>query len=178
MLQSKTWIVLSLVLTCIIAAVALSQVYTITQPVIDGQAAEALTASLSEVLPGTAEFSELEPGTVWSANDAAGNRIGIVFKASPRGYGGPITVVVGLDTTGRIAGLGIGADMKETPGLGQKAKEAWFRDQFRGKSESEVALKRDNGTLDAISAATITSRAVAKGVKQGMAQYLHYLTSK
>ena len=178
MLQSKTWIVLSLVLTCVIAAVALSQVYAVTKPVIDGQAAESLTASLSEVLPGASDFAELEPGTVWSANDAAGNRIGIVFKTSPRGYGGPITVVVGLDTTGRIAGLGIGADMKETPGLGQKARETWFRDQFRGKSESEVALKRDNGMLDAISAATITSRAVANGVKQGMAQYLHYLTSK
>jgi electron transport complex protein RnfG len=177
-LQSKTWIVLSLVLTCIIAAVALSQVYAITKPVIDGQAAEALTASLSEVLPGAADFSELEPGTAWSANDAAGSRVGIVFKVTPRGYGGPITVVVGLDTTGMITGLGIGADMKETPGLGQKAREAWFRDQFRGKSESDVALKRDNGTLDAISAATITSRAVANGVKQGIAQYVHYLDLK
>jgi electron transport complex protein RnfG len=178
MLQSKTWMVLSLVLTCIIAAIALSQVYAVTKPVIDGQTAEALKASLSEVLPGAAGFSALEPGTVWSASDADGNRIGIVFKTTPRGYGGPITVVVGLDTTGRIAGLGIGADMKETPGLGQKAKETWFRDQFRGKTENEVALKRDNGTLDAISAATITSRAVANGVRKGMAQYLHYLTSK
>jgi electron transport complex protein RnfG len=177
-LQSKTWIVLSLVLTCIIAAVALSQVYAVTKPVIDGQAAEALTASLSEVLPGAADFSELEPGTVWSASDAAGNRIGIVFKTSPRGYGGPITVVVGLDPTGRITGVGIGTDMKETPGLGLKAREAWFRDQFRGRAESDVAMKRDNGTMDAISAATITSRAVANGVKQGMAQYLHYLTSE
>jgi electron transport complex protein RnfG len=176
--QSKTWMVLSLVLTCVIAAVALSQVYGVTKPVIDGQAAEALKASLSDVLPGATDFSELEPGAVWSARDGAGNRVGIVFKVTPRGYGGPITVVVGLDTTGRIAGLGIGADMKETPGLGQKAKEAWFRDQFRGKSENEVALKRDNGTLDAISAATITSRAVTNGVRKGMADYLHYLTSK
>jgi len=177
-LQSKTWIVVSLVLTCVIAAVALSQVYAVTKPVIDGQAADALKASLSEVLPGAADFVELEPGVVWSAKDAAGDRVGIVFKVTPRGYGGPITVVVGVDTTGRIAGLGVGSDMKETPGLGQKAREAWFRDQFRGKSETEVALKRDNGTLDAISAATITSRAVTNGVREGMAEYLHYLTAK
>jgi electron transport complex protein RnfG len=129
-------------------------------------------------MPGASDFSELEPGAVWSAGDAAGNRMGIVFKVTPRGYGGPITVVVGLDTTGRITGLGIGADMKETPGLGQKATETWFRDQFRGKTESEVALRRDNGTLDAISAATITSRAVTNGVRKGMADYIHYLTSK
>jgi len=173
--NSKAWMVVSLVLTCTIAAVALSQVFSITKPIIDGQSADALKASLSEVLPGAAEFNELEPGTAWSGKDAAGNRIGIVFKTSPRGYGGPITVVVGLDTTGRITGLGIGADMKETPGLGLKAREAWFRDQFRGKSESEVALKRDNGTLDAISAATITSRAVTNGVRKGFAQYSHHL---
>ncbi len=178
MLQSKTWMVLSLVLTCIVAAIALSQVYGVTKPLIDSQAADALKASLSEVLPGAADFSELEPGTVWSATDAAGNRIGIVFKSTPRGYGGPITVVVGVDTTGRIAGLGIGADMKETPGLGLRAREAWFLDQFRGRTESEVTMKRDNGTLDAISAATITSRAVANGVREGMADYIHYLTSK
>lgn len=178
MLTSKTWMVLSLVLTCIIAAIALSQVYGVTKPVIDSQAADALKASLSEVLPGATDFSELKPGAVWSANDAAGNRIGIVFKTAPRGYGGQITVVVGVDTTGRIAGLGIGADMKETPGLGLKAREAGFLDQFRGKTESEVALKRDNGTLDAISAATITSRAVANGVRKGMADYLPYLTSR
>jgi len=66
--------------------------------------------------------------------------------------------------------------MKETPGLGLKAREAWFRDQFRGKTGDEVVLKRDDGTIDAISAATITSRAVASGVKQGIAQYSHYLT--
>ncbi|MBN2464550.1 RnfABCDGE type electron transport complex subunit G [candidate division WOR-3 bacterium] len=176
MVNSKAWMVISLVLTCIIAAVALSQVYSITRPVIDDQAAEALKASLSEVLPEAAEFAELEPGTVWSADDAAGNRIGIVCKTSPRGYGGPVTVIVGLDTTGRITAIGIGANIRETPGLGLKAREAWFRDQFRGKTESEVALKRDNGTIDAISAATITSRAVTDGVKQAITQYSHYLS--
>jgi electron transport complex protein RnfG len=168
--------VISLVLTCTIAAIALSQVYSVTKPVIDAQAAEALKASLSEVLPAAAEFAELEPGAVWSAGDASGNRVGIVCKTSPRGYGGPVTVIVGLDTTGRITGIGIGSNIKETPGLGLKAREAWFRDQFRGKTEAEVALKRDNGTVDAISAATITSRAVANGVKEAIAQYSHYLT--
>lgn len=175
MVNSKVWMVLSLVLTCVVAAVALSQVYAVTKPKIDGQAADALKASLAEVMPLAAAFSELESGRVWAATDSMGNRVGIVFKASPQGYGGPIEVVVGLDTTGHITAIGIG-DMKETPGLGLRAREPWFRDQFRGKAASELALKRDHGTLDAISAATITSRAVVNGIKQGISQYLHYLT--
>ncbi|MBM3323456.1 FMN-binding protein, partial [candidate division WOR-3 bacterium] len=139
------------------------------------QAADALRASLAEVLPAASTFTEFEPGTVWSGHDASGARVGIVFKTQPRGYGGPITVVVGLDTAGIITGLGVGTDMKETPGLGLKARENWFRDQFKGRPADQVRLKRDNGTLDAISAATITSRAVTDGVRQGMEKHLHYL---
>ncbi|MEO0077941.1 MAG: FMN-binding protein [candidate division WOR-3 bacterium] len=175
MTTSKAWMVLSLVLTCTIAAFALAQVYVVTRPTIERQAAEALQSSLAEVMPEASTFTELEPGTVWSGNDVMGTRVGIVFKVSPRGYGGPITVVVGMDTTGTITGLGIGADMKETPGLGLKARESWFRDQFRGKAADQIRLRRDNGTLDAISAATITSRAITNGVRQGMEQHFHYL---
>jgi electron transport complex protein RnfG len=175
MTKSKAWMVASLVLTCVIAAFALAQVYAVTRPTIERQAQDALQASLSEVLPGAATFSELEPGAVWSGDDASGARVGIVFKTSPRGYGGPVTVVVGMDTTGVITGVGIGADIKETPGLGLKARENWFRDQFRGKTQDQVRLRRDNGTLDAISAATITSRAITDGVRQDMERYLHYL---
>ncbi len=176
MVQSKAWMIVSLVLTCLVAAFALSQVYAVTKPRIEGQAAAALQASLAEVLPAATTFTELEHGKVWSGNNGSGIRVGIVFKTQPRGYGGPITVVVGLDTSGIVTGVGIGADMKETPGLGLKAHESWFRDQFRGKTADQLRLKRDNGAIDAISAATITSRAVTDGIRQGIEQHLHYLT--
>jgi electron transport complex protein RnfG len=174
--RSRVWTVLSLVIVCVVAAVALAQVYGVTKSTIEKQAADALESSLRSVLPAAATFEEAESATVWLGRAADGSLAGIVFKVAPRGYGGPVPVVVGLDTAARVIAVSVGAGgMKETPGLGMKAQEEWFRVQFAGKAGDEVKLKRDGGTVDAISAATITSRAVASGVREGIEKYAHHL---
>jgi electron transport complex protein RnfG len=66
--------------------------------------------------------------------------------------------------------------LKETPGLGIKVREDWFRDQFRGKKSEELLLKKDGGELDAVTAATISSRAVVNGVREGIERYVQHLT--
>jgi electron transport complex protein RnfG len=86
-------------------------------------------------------------------------------------------VLIGLDLTGRIVGLKVASaaeGMKETPGLGLKATEDWFARQFVGL-DSATALKKEGGTIDAISGATITSRAVARGVAQAIRKYSEHL---
>lgn len=176
-MKSRTWTILSLVVTCTIAAFALAQVYVATRPKIEQQRKEALQAALSLVLPAAVRFEELETDVVWKGTDAQGGTVGIVFQATPQGYGGPIPVVVGFDTSGVIVGIGLGTELKETPGLGLRAREDWFLSQFRGKTGTQAALKNDGGTLDAISAATITSRAICKGVSEGIEHYRHYLDS-
>lgn len=168
--------VLSLVIVCVVAAVALAQVYRITRPTIEKQAAIELEASLRSVLPAAATFEEAESATVWLGRRDDGTLAGIVFKVAPRGYGGPVPVVVGLDTAARVTAISVGAGgMRETPGLGMKAQDDWFRAQFAGRAGDETRLERDGGTVDAISAATITSRAVARGVHEGIEKYARYL---
>jgi electron transport complex protein RnfG len=66
-------------------------------------------------------------------------------------------------------------NLKETPGLGLKAAEPWFGAQFVG-ADSTVRLRKEGGTVDAISGATITSRAVARGIAQGIRKYASRLT--
>ncbi len=57
--------------------------------------------------------------------------------------------------------------MVETPGLGTKADEPWFKKQFVGKTNADkIKVGKDGGTIDAITAATISSRAVCVGVKK------------
>jgi len=178
MMQSKVWMVLSLVIVCLVAGFGLSQVYLITLPKIEQQKKDALNTALTTVLPQARTFQELEPGVVWAGLDSLGAKVGIVFRAAEQGYGGPVPVVVGVDTSARITAISIASPaegMKETPGLGLKALEPWFRNQFAGKTASEVKVKKDDGPLDAISGATITSRAVAKGVRLGLEKYVHYL---
>ena len=74
-------------------------------------------------------------------------------------------MVVGIDLKGRVAGIKI-ISMNETPGLGMKASGSNFLKQFMGKtSKSPLKAKKD---IDAITGATITSQAVADGVKQAL----------
>jgi len=97
-----------------------------------------------------------------------------------KGYSGPIEIVVAMDDTGeRIAGVRIKSH-SETPGLGANAVvirygeiEPWFLDQFSGLGPEEIFLKADspNGAVDAITAATITSRAVTDCVREAATDF-------
>jgi len=73
----------------------------------------------------------------------------------------------------RIAGPSEG--LKETPGLGLKATEEWFRNQFRGKTAAELRLTKEGGTIEAITGATITSRAVIDALAEGLTNYQELL---
>lgn len=176
-MKSRTWMVVSLLVTCLVAAFALSEVYAVTKSQIDKQRADATESALAQVLAGAAGFREMEKDSLWYGLDSAGTKMGIVVRSGVRGYGGPVPVLVGLDLTGRIVGIKVASPaegLKETPGLGLKATEEWFWKQFVG-GDSTVALKKDGGKIDAISGATITSRAVAKGIAQTIRKYSEHL---
>lgn len=172
-MNSKAWMVISLLLTCAIAAFALAQIYSVTLPKIEQQKVDATNSALSLVLPAAKSFKPVEPDSLWYGLDSAGAKVGIVFRCGERGYGGPVPVLVSLDMTGKILGLKV-EDLKETPGLGLKAREEWFARPFVG-ADSTVRLRKDGGTIDAISGATITSRAATKGISQGIRKYASHL---
>ena len=95
-----------------------------------------------------------------------------VFMTSiaPDGYAGKITLVIGIYADGQIAGVRV-TNHSETPGLGDKIeieKSSWIK-QFDGLSlantpESDWLVKKDGGTFDALTGATITPRAIVKSV--------------
>ena len=172
-MNSRTWMVVSLLITCLLAGFALSEVYAVTKPKIEQQRADATRSALIQVLPAAQTFKEVEKDSLWHGLDAAGAKVGIVVRSGARGYGGPVPVLVALDLTGRVVCIKV-EDLKETPGLGLKAREDWFARQFLGL-DSTVALKKDDGSIDAISGATITSRAVARGVAQAIRKYSEHL---
>jgi electron transport complex protein RnfG len=96
----------------------------------------------------------------------------IAFETSASGFGGDIGVIVGFDVeNNKLAGIGI-TTCTETPGLGLRVKEENFTNNFRGKSlEDNIAIKSDDGVIDAVSGASISSKAVCTAVNQGIAQY-------
>ena len=96
--------------------------------------------------------------------------VGYCFKAEPKGYGGAISMIVGVDTECKVTGVAI-VNMSETPGLGAKAKESSFTDAYKGKTSgikvNKSGAPKDN-EISAISGATITSKAVTEGVNRAL----------
>ena len=94
-----------------------------------------------------------------------GKLAGYCVQVTTNGFGGAINMMVGVDAVGKVTGVSI-LSMSETAGLGARASEPGFLGQFQGLS-GQPMLKKDDaqrGEIDAISGATITSRAVTHGV--------------
>ena len=80
------------------------------------------------------------------------------------GYGGDITLMVGFKTDKKTVISYKVLAASETPGLGMKLKTPEFADQFAGKDGRALKVKKDGGEIEAITSATITSRAVCRAI--------------
>ena len=113
--------------------------------------------------------------SVSAAKDTSGNDIGYVINVtSHEGYGGDITVSMGIDNEGTVKGIEL-LKISETAGLGMKAKEPAFKDQFKDKNVTQFAYTKTGASsdfeIDAISGATITTKAVTNAVNAGIEYY-------
>lgn len=159
---------------CVIAAGSLAKVYDVTSVIIKKNEKELDEKKRKEIIPQATIFEErqVDGKPVYIGKDTEGKAIGTIFKIAPRGYAGPINAMIGVDNDGKILAVSITKlDQAETPGLGTKTTQPKFRDQFKGKEGNDLKLKKDGGSIDAITAATISSRAVANGVYEGIEWY-------
>lgn len=109
------------------------------------------------------------------AVDSSGKTLGYVFSVTnPEGYGGDVTLSVGIKNDGTVNGYET-LTINETAGLGMKAKEDEFKSNFKNKKADTFTVvkdgsgKNDDSKIDAISGATITSKAVTSGVNSCVA---------
>ena len=186
---------LALCLITLIAGLLLGLVYKITKEPIEKQNEKAkLNAykSVFEQLSYTENVSEEEiesakkaisdekydcatVNEIVKAYDADNKYLGLIITVTDScGYGGNIKMTVGIDSTSVITGLEF-LEINETAGLGMKAKEAAFKNQFIGmKTEYVKCVKggaTGQGEYDAISSATITSNAVGDGINAALISY-------
>lgn len=163
-----------LFVVCGLAAGSLSFVNLATKDRIAAFAREEKVAAFQRIFPNADSFTERPPAeegaevTDWDAV-AGGSVVGSVHLLRPMGYSGTIDVVFGEDSAGVLTGVQV-LSHTETPGLGAKITTPTWTDQFKGKTRDQVALRKDepNGAIDAISAATISSRAVTRAVHDAM----------
>ncbi len=169
----------SLFLICVVVTALLALTNAVTAPKIDALAVETQEASKKQVLSSAASFSEekqIEKDgvsyTYYDGLDSDGSVMGYVFVTSAKGYGGDISVMVGVLGDGTVAGVNI-LSINETAGLGMNAKNQSFLDQFLGKS-GEIGVAKNNPSdteIQALTGATITSSAMATAVNTALSLY-------
>ncbi len=181
----------SIVLTCVclVSALGLAGTFVLTEGKIQLRKKQKLSKALAEVLPAAKRFETLEPkvqgGDMYVGLDETGKRVGFAVIGDRQGYSSRIQVLVGMEpdlTEPKIIAIDI-VDQQETPGLGaniqaeSSGKTLWsvlgiakeredfppsFKDQFKGKVVNKL---RVGSTIDAITGATISSRAVVAAVR-------------
>ena len=161
----KPIVVLSVI--CIVITGALALTNDITAPMIEEATRAAQEKARQELLPDAAGFTKVEGISVANVSDVykADNGVGVVVTASAKGYGGTMTVMVGINADGTIRQIKV-TEQAETKGIGSKvAGDPAFWIRYEGvKAEQPVVV-------DALSGATISSKALNAAVNSAVEAY-------
>lgn len=165
---------LSLLIICTVITFFVALTYNITKDTIRDRELEALNAAMSEVLPEGDNFSDItndfkESFDTVKVDGVYKSGAGMVFSLLTPGYGGDVSVIIGIGDDGVIKGVRLGSN-NETPSLGKQAEESFFTSRFDKLSSNENIME----TVDAISGVTITSTAVKRAVETACDQYNKY----
>lgn len=167
--------VICLTLVCLVCAAVLGSIYSVTKDPIDATRAAQDKAAIAKVLPEGGEISDplaVGSGGVieYSVQTAADSSVlaYAVKTVTTEGFGGNIVLMVGVLPDGTVYNTTV-LEHSETPGLGAKCTEenSHFREQWKG-FKGVLAVTKDKGDVDAITASTETSRAYTKAVKQAV----------
>lgn len=161
---------------CLIATLVLAVTHEITKPLIEDKLRIEEETALKAIIPDADSFNEKEADEISYFEAMRDNRlVGYCVRVTGNGYNGFIRMIVGIDLNGEIQGVKI-LEHQETPGLGSKInevllgeKEPYFLRQFKGKQARSVAVKKD---IDAITGATISSRAVTVAISLTVSEFL------
>lgn len=167
---------LSLFIIAAVAALVLALVNAVTADTIAARAEAERQNAMASVMPGADKFSELysEDATINGITGAYSGTtpVGYCVEVSPNGFGGAISLMVGVDSGGSVTGVVI-LDHSETAGLGARADSPDFLSQYIGKSGT-ITVNSGENAIDGLTGATITSKAVTTGVNTALTAVLNY----
>jgi len=186
-MKDMSRLLITLTLIAAGAGLILSMVETLTREPIKEQRRLQMLKALSAVLPEYDNSPDTDIVSLENGVDKKGKPIqvtfyrarkesqlvGTAFKVvAPDGYSGNIEVMVGVKPDQSVNAIEI-LSHAETPGLGDKITQPWFKDLFKGKSldNADWRVKKDGGQFDQITGATISPRAIVGAVRKGLEFY-------
>ena len=174
MKEKVSSLIITMTIIGMLSALALSFVYSWTEPRIEEHRAERLRNAVFNVLPDSEDYNEVEKNdeVFYEGIDSSGNKVGVAVIATGPGFQGEIDVVVGVNPrTEKLYGIEI-LDHEETPGLGARIEDEEYKDNFVDKpfGDYNVIKGHSEGDYDieAISGATVSSENVAEIVEEAI----------
>ncbi len=166
---------IKLLLICAVIAALISFVYAITLDKYNSNMEQQKAKAIGEIFGSetlTYATVETDGGVLYAVKENEAD-LGFCAEVASPGFGGDIQMMVGFDAQGNILGVSI-VSLSETPGLGAKVSESDYLAQYKNQN-GELTLGED---VDAISGATISSRAVIDGVNIASCQVREYLDAQ
>ena len=161
MLKNRYYPIVFLIIIVFVSVSLVMLLSNVTKARITAQRDEAIISQFKVIFPDIQDYNLRD---VFYEIYSGGAITGYAFIAKGQGYGGEISILVGINSNFTVKKITIIANT-ETPGLGTKISENFFIDQFAGLTSSEISLAKDGGKIDAVTGATISSQAVVNAVK-------------
>lgn len=179
------WPIAVLTVICLVVSLCLSLTNMLTKDKIALRSAKQQNDAMAQLISADtyteidlAQFGISGDCKIFKAENGK-DTVGYIITSSAKGYGGDVTVMTAADITNKITGVSILSVADETPGLGQNAAKPEFYSQFTGL-HSDITLvknsaKAENNEVNAVTGATITSRAVTSAINTALKTLDEYM---
>jgi len=170
----------NLAAACLVSGIIIAGVYFITADAAAQKAVDLKNAAMKALVQDAEKFNPVEGKEGWFTAQKGGKTIAYVVPSESKGFGGSIKMLVAVTGDGKVLSYDITAH-NETPGLGDKANQEPFKGQFKGKKAENLKVVKDPSdkeNIQAMTGATISSRAVANGVKKAVEEVVEFTGGK
>ena len=159
----------NLTITCFISGLIIAGTYALTEPTAAAERERAKNNAMKELVSDAQTFKAVEGKTGWYEARKDDKIIAYIVPTSGKGYAGEIVMLAAITPDSRAIDFKV-LKHSETPGLGDKMLDNKFRKQYNDKksADMEVVKVPTDKNIQALTGATITSRAVTTGMKAAL----------
>ncbi len=170
-------IALNLFGACVISGIIIGAVYFLTADIAIAKSEMLKNQAMQSLVADADAFTAISGKEGWFEAKSGSDVIAYVVPGESKGFGGEIKMLVAISKEGAVMDYVV-LKHNETPGLGDLAGKEPFKGQFKGKTSEQLEVTKDPSkteNIQALTGATITTRAVTKGVKEALEEVKQYM---
>lgn len=160
----------NLAAACFVSGVIIAGIFFYTSPIAAQKSVELRNNSMKSLVQDADEFKPIEGKSEWYEARKSGTVLAYIVPSETKGYGGKIKLLIAVSPDKKVIGYDV-VSHNETPGLGDGTGKDFFKERIIGKTIEHLKVVKDPSNkedVQAITGATISSRAVTEGIKKAV----------